>query len=46
MQNTNYTTAIEVAESADVVFNHLINNVSKFWPEEHGNKRLAVQLHC
>lgn len=29
-----YTVAIEVAKPPDVVFNHLINDVSKFWPEE------------
>jgi hypothetical protein len=34
MTNTNYTVAIEVAKSPDYVFNHLLNNVSKFWPEE------------
>ena len=29
-----YTTAIEVAKSPDEVFNHIINDVPKFWPEE------------
>ena len=30
----NYTVAIEVARSANDVFNHVINDVSKYWPEE------------
>jgi hypothetical protein len=34
MQNTNYTTTIEVAKSPQDVFDHLLNDVSKFWPEE------------
>ena len=39
MENQNcvvakYTVAIEVAKSPDEVFNHLINDVSKFWPED------------
>ena len=29
-----YTVAIEVARSPHDVFNHIINDVSKFWPEE------------
>jgi hypothetical protein len=29
-----YTVAIEVAKPPNDVFNHLINNVSKFWSEE------------
>jgi len=29
-----YTVPIEVKKSASVVFGHLINDVSKFWPEE------------
>jgi hypothetical protein len=29
-----YTVAIEVAKSANDVFNHLMNDVSKWWPEE------------
>ncbi len=29
-----YTVAIAVAKSPDEVFDHLINDVSKFWPEE------------
>jgi hypothetical protein len=29
-----YTVAIDLARSPNVVFNHLINHVSKFWPEE------------
>jgi hypothetical protein len=33
-KNTNYTVAIEIAKSPNVVFNHVINDVSKFWPEE------------
>jgi len=38
-QNTEakYTVAIEVAESPNDVFHHIIHDVSKFWPEEfHG----------
>ena len=31
---TNYTVAIELEKPPDNVFNHLINDVSKFWPEE------------
>lgn len=31
---TNYSITIEVARSPQEVFNHLINDVSKFWPEE------------
>jgi len=31
---TNYSVAIEVANSPQDVFNHLIHDVSKFWPEE------------
>jgi hypothetical protein len=39
MVNNNYTTAkytvaITVAKSPDDVFNHLIHDVSKFWPED------------
>ena len=39
MTNKNYSkancsVAIEVAKPANYVFNHLINDVSKFWPEE------------
>ena len=30
----NYTVAIEVAKSPNTVFNHIIHDVSKFWPEE------------
>jgi hypothetical protein len=30
----NYTVGIEVAKSPNDVFNHIINDVSKFWPEE------------
>ena len=30
----NYTTSIEVLKPVNVVFNHIINDVSKFWPEE------------
>jgi len=29
-----YTTAIEVARSPEVVFNHLLHDVAKFWPED------------
>jgi|SRR6185437_6796324 len=29
-----YTVSIEVAKSANEVFNHLMHDVSKFWPEE------------
>jgi len=31
---TVYTAAIEVAQSPQAVFSHVINDVSKFWPEE------------
>lgn len=31
---TNYSVAIGVSKSPHEVFNHLINDVSKFWPEE------------
>jgi hypothetical protein len=34
MLNKKYTVAIEVAKSPNDVFNHVINDVSKFWPEE------------
>jgi hypothetical protein len=34
MLKTNYTVAIEVTKSPNDVFNHLIHDVSKFWPEE------------
>lgn len=30
----NYSVAIEVARSPIIVFNHLINDISKFWPED------------
>ncbi|HWB25141.1 MAG TPA: SRPBCC domain-containing protein [Chitinophagaceae bacterium] len=30
----NYTVAIEVAKPPAIVFNHIINDVSKYWPEE------------
>jgi len=36
-QNTTeakYTTSIEVAKSPDVVFNHILHDVAKFWPED------------
>jgi len=29
-----YTTSIEVAKSPEVVFNHLLHDVAKFWPED------------
>jgi hypothetical protein len=32
--STKYTVAIEVKKSPQEVFAHLINDVSKFWPEE------------
>ena len=31
---TKYTVSVEVARSPNEVFNHLINDVSKFWPED------------
>ncbi len=39
MENKNYTkanyaVAIEVAKSPDKVFHHVVNDVSKYWPEE------------
>ena len=34
MEHKSYATTIEVAKSPNDVFNHLINDVSKFWPEE------------
>jgi Activator of Hsp90 ATPase homolog 1-like protein len=30
----NYTVAIEVAKSPNDIFNHIINDVSKWWPED------------
>ena len=36
-QNTTeakYTTSIEVAKSSNDVFNHLLHDVAKFWPED------------
>ena len=35
---TNYTVAIEVEKLSNEVFNHVINDVSKFWPEEFEGK--------
>ena len=35
---TNYTLAIEVAISTNDVFNHILNDVSKFWPEDFEGK--------
>jgi len=32
--NTKYTVAIEVEKSPNNVFNHVVNAVSKFWPEK------------
>ena len=37
MQNhttVHYTTSIEVAKSTDDVFNHILHDVAKFWPED------------
>jgi len=34
MNNQNYTVAIDVTKSQNEVFNHIINDVAKFWPEE------------
>ena len=34
MKSQKYTVAIEVARSAHDVFDHVINDVSKYWPEE------------
>lgn len=34
MKHQTYSVTIEVAKSPDVVFDHIINDVSKFWPEE------------
>ena len=31
---TKYTTEIEVARSAEDVFNHILHDVAKFWPED------------
>jgi hypothetical protein len=39
----NYSVAIEVTKPARDVFNHLINDVSKFWPEEFEGK--SAQLN-
>jgi hypothetical protein len=33
-KTANYTVAIEIAKSSNDVFNHVINDVSKYWPEE------------
>jgi hypothetical protein len=38
MISRKYTVAIEVAKSPDDVFNHIINDVSKWWPEEFEGK--------
>lgn len=32
--HTNYTVAIEIAKSPNDVFNHVIRDVSEYWPEE------------
>jgi hypothetical protein len=32
-KTANYTVAIEIAKSPNDVFNHVINDVSKYWPE-------------
>ena len=29
-----YTTSVEIDKSPDVVFNHLLHDVAKFWPED------------
>ena len=34
MENKKYTATIEVAKFPNDVFNHIINDVSKYWPEE------------
>lgn len=34
MKKRNYTVAIEVSKSPNDVFNHIINDISKYWPEE------------
>ncbi|HEY8999963.1 MAG TPA: SRPBCC domain-containing protein [Mucilaginibacter sp.] len=37
MQNhiaARYTTSVELAKSPEVVFNHLLHDVAKFWPED------------
>jgi activator of Hsp90 ATPase-like protein len=34
MKNKSYTATIAVAKSPKEVFNHVINDVSKYWPEE------------
>jgi hypothetical protein len=33
-KTANYAVAIEIEKSPNVVFNHITNDVSKFWPEE------------
>jgi hypothetical protein len=33
-KTANYAVAIEIAKSPNDVFNHIIKDVSKFWPEE------------
>ena len=38
MIHQNYTVTIEVAKSPGDVFNHIINDVSKYWPEEFEGK--------
>ena len=37
-----YTTAIELAKSPDEVFNHIVNDVSKWWPEEFEGKSAGL----
>lgn len=36
--SVNYKIAIEVEKSSSVVFDHILNDVSKFWPEEFEGK--------
>ena len=38
MEKKSYTVTIEIAKSADEVFNHIINDVSKYWPEDFEGK--------
>jgi hypothetical protein len=42
IQSKKYIVAIEVAKSANDVFNHVTNNVSKWWPEEFEGESIKL----
>lgn len=41
-KTAHYTTSIEVTKSPEVIFDHLLHHVAKFWPEDFEGKSAAL----